>query len=158
MSWPPMLTLPAEGGMKPVIMRMVVDLPAPLGPRKPSTSPRSTVKEMPSTARFAPKAFTRLSILIIEAAGLRDGRLKIEARFSHKPKDETYADVREIARRPFCRRGGRAAGAGAELPRQAGAHHRAVRARRRVGLHRPLHRAAPDRFVRQAGDRREQAR
>ena len=29
------VTLPSEGGMKPVIMRMVVDLPAPLGPRKP---------------------------------------------------------------------------------------------------------------------------
>src|SRR3954447_19275514 len=51
--------------MNPVIMRMVVDLPAPLGPRKPSTSPRSTPKEMPSTARFAPNVFTRFSILII---------------------------------------------------------------------------------------------
>ena len=27
--------------MKPVSMRMVVDLPAPFGPRKPSTSPRA---------------------------------------------------------------------------------------------------------------------
>ncbi len=52
--------------MKPVIMRMVVDLPAPLGPRKPSTSPFSTVNEMPSTARLGPKAFTRLAILIID--------------------------------------------------------------------------------------------
>src|SRR5207248_1244202 len=31
----------------------------------PSTSPFSTAKEMPSTARIGPKAFTRLSILII---------------------------------------------------------------------------------------------
>src|SRR5690242_659786 len=53
--------------MKPVTMRMVVDLPAPLGPRKPSTSPFSTENEMPSTARFAPNALTRLSILIIDA-------------------------------------------------------------------------------------------
>src|SRR5512147_419917 len=60
-----MLTRPALGGMKPVIMRMVVDLPAPFGPRKPSTSPRSTVKEMPSTARLAPKLFTRWSIRIM---------------------------------------------------------------------------------------------
>src|ERR1051325_5775709 len=57
--------LPEVGGMNPVIMRIVVDLPAPLGPRKPSTSPRSTVNEMSSTARFGPKAFTRFSILII---------------------------------------------------------------------------------------------
>src|SRR5262245_13041808 len=52
--------------MKPVTMRMVVDLPAPFGPRKPSTSPRSTEKDTPSTARFAPNAFTRLSILIMD--------------------------------------------------------------------------------------------
>src|SRR5919109_3025159 len=54
--------------MKPVIMRMVVDLPAPFGPRKPSTSPRSTANEMPSTARFGPKLFTRFSIWIIGVA------------------------------------------------------------------------------------------
>jgi hypothetical protein len=29
------------GVMKPASMRMVVDLPAPLGPRKPTTSPRA---------------------------------------------------------------------------------------------------------------------
>ena len=45
--------LPAEGGMKPVIIRIVVDLPAPLGPRKPRTSPFSTVNETPFTALFA---------------------------------------------------------------------------------------------------------
>src|SRR5262245_58136393 len=56
---------PEVGGMKPVTMRMVVDLPAPFGPRKPSTSPRSTVKEMSSTARLAPKVLTRFSILIM---------------------------------------------------------------------------------------------
>src|SRR4051812_13386551 len=76
-----MLTRPEVGGMKPVTMRMVVDLPAPLGPRKPSTSPRSTVNETSSTARFAPKVFTRFSILIIylrvrgRAAGLGGGAL-----------------------------------------------------------------------------------
>src|SRR3989442_9639170 len=64
-SKPPTVTVPSVAGMNPVIMRMVVDLPAPLGPRKPSTSPRSTPKEMPSTARFAPNVFTRFSILII---------------------------------------------------------------------------------------------
>ena len=59
-SKPPTVTVPAEGGMNPVIMRMVVDLPAPFGPRKPSTSPRSTENETPSTARFVPRtALTR---------------------------------------------------------------------------------------------------
>jgi hypothetical protein len=33
---------------------MVVDLPEPFGPRKPVTTPGSTVKLRPSTARFSP--------------------------------------------------------------------------------------------------------
>src|SRR5580700_8706218 len=44
---------------------MVVDLPAPFGPRKPRTSPRSTEKETPSTARLAPNIFVKFSTLII---------------------------------------------------------------------------------------------
>src|SRR6185295_5596418 len=60
-----MATRPEVGGINPVTMRMVVDLPAPLGPRKPSTSPRSTEKEIPSTARFGPNVFTRFSTLIM---------------------------------------------------------------------------------------------
>src|SRR5690348_9532274 len=57
-------TDPALGGMKPVIMRIVVDLPAPFGPRNPSTSPFPTSKETPSTARLVPKDLLRLSTLI----------------------------------------------------------------------------------------------
>ena len=40
MSWPQTTAVPAVGARKPVIIFIVVDLPAPLGPRKPSTSPR----------------------------------------------------------------------------------------------------------------------
>ena len=50
--------------MKPVTMRMVVDLPAPLGPRKPSTSPRSTENDTSFTASFGPNALVRFSTLI----------------------------------------------------------------------------------------------
>src|SRR6266568_2218202 len=57
-------TAPALGGMKPVIMRIVVDLPAPLGPRKPITLPFPTSNETPSTARFGPKDLLRFSTLI----------------------------------------------------------------------------------------------
>src|SRR3954469_20034415 len=67
---------PALGGMKPVIMRIVVDLPAPLGPRKPSTSPRSTLNEMSSTARFAPNVLTRWSMVIKGPNYRRIGRLE----------------------------------------------------------------------------------
>ena len=36
---------------------MVVDLPAPFGPRKPCTSPSATVRSSPSSARTEPKFF-----------------------------------------------------------------------------------------------------
>src|SRR5262249_5177844 len=45
--------------MKHVRMRMVVDLPAPVGPRKPTTSPRWTSKLTLSRARKAPYRFER---------------------------------------------------------------------------------------------------
>src|SRR5438876_440715 len=76
-------TAPALGGMKPVIMRMVVDLPAPLGPRNPSTSPFPTSKETPSTARFDPKDLLRFSTLITAPSKTHAqtgmGRLKFPA-------------------------------------------------------------------------------
>src|SRR5437867_12557376 len=68
MSKPPTLTLPSVGGMNPVIIRMVVDLPAPFGPRKPKTSPRSIENEIPSTARLVPKALAKLLTFIIVSA------------------------------------------------------------------------------------------
>ena len=40
--WPPMVTWPAVGWSRPRIMRMVVDLPEPLGPRNPVTAPGRT--------------------------------------------------------------------------------------------------------------------
>src|SRR3954453_19185659 len=66
MSKPPTVTEPDVGGIKPVIMRILVDLPAPLGPKKPSTSPRSTEKETAFTASFSPKFLVKLSTLIIQ--------------------------------------------------------------------------------------------
>jgi len=50
MSWPQMLARPAVGVTKPANIRMVVVLPAPFGPRKPSTSPGATWKLTSSTA------------------------------------------------------------------------------------------------------------
>ena len=49
-SKPATVALPAVGGKKHVSMRMVVVLPAPLGPRNPTMSPLLTEKEMWSTA------------------------------------------------------------------------------------------------------------
>jgi hypothetical protein len=49
-------------------MRMVVVFPAPLGPRKPKTSPRRTSSERRSTAVKSPYFFVRSCTSII---GLR---------------------------------------------------------------------------------------
>jgi hypothetical protein len=54
MSWPLMRTLPELAPKKPAKMRRVVLLPAPLGPKKPTTSPRPTEKETSRTATTLP--------------------------------------------------------------------------------------------------------
>jgi hypothetical protein len=41
---------------------MVVDLPAPFGPRKPTISPSSTLNEILLTALCCPKILVRLEI------------------------------------------------------------------------------------------------
>ena len=56
--------LPSVGDKKPVIILMVVVLPAPLGPRKPRTSPRLREKLILSTAINGPKLFVNLSTSI----------------------------------------------------------------------------------------------
>ena len=45
---------PLSAGIRPVSIRMVVDFPAPFGPRKPKNEPRGTSRSTPSTAAFAP--------------------------------------------------------------------------------------------------------
>src|SRR4051812_36197628 len=54
-STPPTVAVPDVGFSKPHSIRMVVDLPAPLLPRKPKISPRSTSKLTSSTATNWPK-------------------------------------------------------------------------------------------------------
>jgi hypothetical protein len=48
------VAVPAVGRSSPIIIRMVVDLPAPFGPRKPVTRPGRTVNDSPFTAVVAP--------------------------------------------------------------------------------------------------------
>ena len=49
-------TRPEVGFSSPAIMRMVVVLPAPFGPRKPWISPGATSRLTPSTAREASRS------------------------------------------------------------------------------------------------------
>ena len=53
-STPLMSAWPEVEEIYPVSMFMVVDLPAPFGPRKPSISPSSTEKLMSLTASLSP--------------------------------------------------------------------------------------------------------
>src|SRR3569833_2116434 len=111
-SKPSTVAVPAVGRRKPVIIFIVVDLPAPLGPRKPRMSPRRTENEMPSTARLAPYVLTRSLISIIgdnrfglDRASISDGyaiegnrRKRIQLRpvvRKIKTADEDYSLVRK---------------------------------------------------------------
>src|SRR5262245_2959153 len=58
-SMPPTVAVPDEGASSPHSMRIVVDLPAPLLPRKPKISPRRTSNETLSTATNWPKRRVR---------------------------------------------------------------------------------------------------
>ena len=60
-----MLAVPLVGRSSVQSMPMVVVLPAPLGPRKPKTSPAATRKLTPATAWRAPKRRPSSSTSII---------------------------------------------------------------------------------------------
>src|SRR5690242_2774174 len=60
-----MVTEPEVGVSRPRIIRMVVDLPAPLGPRKPVTLPGFTSNDRLSTATVAPYLLVRPCASII---------------------------------------------------------------------------------------------
>src|SRR3954464_13788454 len=48
--WPKTKTSPESGSVMPIIMRMVLVLPAPLGPSRPNMVPSAIEKERSSTA------------------------------------------------------------------------------------------------------------
>jgi hypothetical protein len=58
-SWPATLAVPRVGFISVQSMLIVVDLPAPLGPRNPNTSPVATSKSTPRTASTSSKDLTR---------------------------------------------------------------------------------------------------
>ena len=60
---------PDVGEMRPASMRIVVVLPDPFGPTKPTTSPAGTSKLSPSTATTSPKRFDNESAAIAIVRG-----------------------------------------------------------------------------------------
>src|SRR5262249_3620335 len=79
-SWPLMVTFPRVGLSSPAIMRMVVVLPAPLGPRKPWISPGATSRLTPSTAVKDPYVLTSDSTAIMRSGRLRPAVRRAVAR------------------------------------------------------------------------------
>ena len=57
--------MPSVGAVRPTIIRMDVDLPAPLGPRKPVTRPFRAVKEMSWTTVWLPYFLVSESMVIM---------------------------------------------------------------------------------------------
>jgi len=60
-----MVTVPDVGRVSPTMTRIVVDFPAPLGPRNPVTRPRSAVKLTLSTAVKLPYLLVTPSTVIM---------------------------------------------------------------------------------------------
>src|SRR5512147_1819703 len=71
MSKPPTRPWPLVGRSRPLSMRMVVDLPAPLGPRKPKISPFCTAKLILSTALKVPKWRERFLTTMAGSLGIK---------------------------------------------------------------------------------------
>ena len=65
--------LPAVGRINPSSRRIVVDLPAPLGPRNPNTSPGATVMLRSSTATTRPNRLVRPSTRMAGLTAVRAG-------------------------------------------------------------------------------------
>src|SRR3984885_8049283 len=68
-STPSISICPALGSSTPRIILIVVVLPAPFGPSKPTISPGATWKLTPSTARTSPNDFSRRSTERTQGAG-----------------------------------------------------------------------------------------
>src|SRR5512133_571020 len=66
-------------------MRIVVDLPAPLGPRIPNASPCATWKSMPSTAAKSPYVFVSARARITRSANHRSTVLRQGLRLAEQP-------------------------------------------------------------------------
>src|SRR5271156_5489857 len=84
---------PAEGASKPVSILIVVDFPAPLGPRKPKNWPGATRKFTSCTATRSPKRRVRCSVEIAGAAMVAEGLMEFQT-LAHSPcGDKNLAGV-----------------------------------------------------------------
>src|SRR5690349_10981722 len=95
-SMPSMSARPDVGVSRPHSMRMVVDLPAPLLPRKPKTSPRLTSKLTSSTALNLPKRRDRCSTTMARSAAAVTLRPPEEAKESGFVEPQLNLEARAL--------------------------------------------------------------
>src|SRR6185312_12016262 len=97
---PEMVAVPSVGVVSPTIIRMDVDLPAPLGPRKPVTRPFRAVKEMSWTTVVPPYFLVSWSMVIMALTlGTTRGRpRRREVVFGRAPRPDGRSSQRR--RRP----------------------------------------------------------
>ncbi len=93
-SMPSTRSVPEVTGETQLIMRMVEDLPAPLGPRKPNASPRRSSNRTPSTARERAGGAAR-GIGLVEAVRLHQ-QVKIEIRGHGRSLEIPYDMLQSI--------------------------------------------------------------
>src|SRR5215831_5368422 len=95
--------LPALGASRPVSILMVVDLPAPFGPRKPKNCPASTRKLIASTALNDPNVrvspSVRIATSLIRAARFRHPRVPLYHELVRRLAFEISALVRSVPSR-----------------------------------------------------------
>ena len=86
-------------------MRIVVDLPAPLGPRKPVTRPGLATNDTSSTATWPPYVFDTPSTVIMQRVSAgegssdiyrRAGSTRIQRRGSWSPEGSAQEDLGSV--------------------------------------------------------------
>ena len=93
-SLPSIVADPAVGATRPVIIRIVVVLPAPFGPRKPVTVPGSRVKDTSSTTvrspyfLVSPLTVIMMASVVTGASGLdgRDNSVEVPDRVARRQR------------------------------------------------------------------------
>src|SRR5215469_14497064 len=94
-----MRAVPAVAGMKHDRIFIVVDLPAPFGPRKPTICPFSTLKETSSIAVKGPYRFVRWSTWIMNRGPLRGPDVPGTARqYSTRARGATGEGAERVVR------------------------------------------------------------
>src|SRR5512138_976865 len=101
MSKPATVPLPAVGWRMPQSIRIVVDFPAPLGPRKPNISPLPTSRLTRLTAMKSPKRFSRSRR--VTAGVMSDSRLVCGTAASQDRDEDVFEGGLDGADGRFCK-------------------------------------------------------